>query len=74
MAKRQHCLMCGEVLYELGSYGEPADGVWPPLREDERYGTLLVCPGCDAEHVTYLDRTIPDRPPIRRVRGLRPPD
>ena len=72
MAKRQLCLMCGETLYEMDRYGQPTDGQWPPLREDPRYGTLLVCPECGAEHVTFLDDRAPGAPVVRRVRGLKP--
>lgn len=72
MAKVQRCLMCAEALYTLTPYGEPADGVWPPLVEDDRYGTLLVCPHCGAEHLTSIDTT-PGQPPVRRVRMLKPP-
>jgi hypothetical protein len=73
MAKKQHCLMCGEVLYEMTNFGEPSTGVWPPLRDDPRWGTVLVCPECDAEHLTFLDDKVPDISPVRRVRCLKPP-
>jgi hypothetical protein len=63
--------MCGEILYEMNRYGEPNEGKWPPLREDPRYGTLLVCPECDAEHLTFLDET-PGAPVVRRIRSLKP--
>ena len=72
MAKRQHCLMCGSVLYTMTNYGEPEDGRWPPLREDPRHGTLVVCPECEAEHETWVDDKVPDLPPVRRIRGLKP--
>jgi hypothetical protein len=49
MAKAQRCLMCAEELYTMTNYGEPADGVWPPLVEDEKYGTLIVYSHCEAE-------------------------
>ncbi|MGH7819656.1 MAG: hypothetical protein ACREQ9_07780, partial [Candidatus Binatia bacterium] len=58
--------------YEMDRFGAPVAGAPVPLRDDARYGTLLVCPGCDAEHLTYLDDRIPDTPPVRRVRGLKP--
>ena len=44
MAKAQHCLMCADELYRMSNYGEPADGNWPPMVEDEKYGTLIICP------------------------------
>lgn len=72
MAKRQHCLMCGEVLYEMTPLGEPVNGKWPPLRDDPDYGVLLVCPLCEAEHVTFVDDRVPDVPAVRRIRGLKP--
>ena len=40
MAKAQYCLMCADELYQMSNYGEPADGNWPPMIEDEKYGTL----------------------------------
>ena len=48
MAKAQRCLMCGEAMYEMTSLGEPKDGQWPERRDDPRFGTLLICPHCDA--------------------------
>jgi hypothetical protein len=71
MAKAQRCLMCAEELYKMSNYGEPANGVWPPMVEDEKYGTLLVCPHCEAEHITFVDST-PGHPPVRRIRMLKP--
>jgi hypothetical protein len=56
----------------MTNYGEPVDGVWPPTVEDEKYGTLIVCPYCEAEHVTFIDTT-PGHPPVRRIRMLKPP-
>ena len=55
MAKLQRCLMCADVMYEMNHLGEPAGGHWPERREDLRYGTLLVCPHCDTEHLTVAD-------------------
>lgn len=72
MAKVQHCLMCGEVLYEMTRFGEPADGEWPPMKEDPRHGMLMVCPQCEAEHLTWLDERVPGIAPVRRIRGLKP--
>lgn len=71
MAKSQRCLMCAEVMYEMTSLGEPADGHWPVRRDDARYGTLLMCPHCEAEHLTVVDTT-PGVPNVLRVRGLKP--
>ena len=73
MAKMQRCLMCGDVMYEMANFGEPKDGRWPERREDPQFGTLLICPHCEAEHLTGIDRT-PGVPNVLRVRGLRPRD
>lgn len=70
MAKAQRCLMCGDVMYEMTSLGEAKE--WPPRREDPRFGTLVICPHCEAEHVTTHDQT-PGVPGVLRVRGLKPP-
>ena len=71
MAKKQYCLMCAEELYQMSNYGEPADGKWPPMVEHEKYGTLIICPECEAEHLTYIDDT-PGHPAVRRIRMLKP--
>ena len=71
MPKAQRCLMCGEVMYEMTSYGEAKDGQWPARREDPHLGTLLICPHCEAAHVTIVDTT-PGIPNVLRVRGLKP--
>ena len=71
MAKVQHCLMCASQLYRMGNYGEPADGNWPPMVEHATYGTLIVCPECEAEHLTFVDET-PGHPRVRRIRMLKP--
>jgi len=71
MAKPQRCLMCGDVMYAMTNLGEALDGAWPERRDDPRYGTLLVCPHCDAEHLTVAETT-PDGPNILRIRGLKP--
>jgi len=73
MAKQQRCLMCAEAMYEMSNYGEPKDGLWPERREDPRYGTLIICPHCESEHLTALDRT-PGVPPVLRIRALKPRD
>jgi len=65
--------MCAAELYRMSNYGEPADGTWPPMREHQSYGTLIVCPECEAEHLTFVDDT-PGHPPVRRIRMLKPPD
>ena len=71
MAKVQRCLMCAAELYRMENYGEPADGKWPPMVEHETYGTLIVCPECEAEHLTFIDET-PGHPRVRRIRMLKP--
>jgi len=73
MPKSQYCLMCASELYEMTNYGEPATGKWPPMVQDETYGLVLVCPECEAEHLTFLDDT-PGHPPVRRIRMLKPRD
>lgn len=71
MAKQQRCLMCAEGMYEMESYGQAKDGKWPEMRADARYGTILICPHCEAEHLTAIDRT-PGVPEVLRVRALKP--
>lgn len=61
--------MCGEGMYEMTNFGEPADGQWPQRRDDPRHGTLLICPHCEAEHLTVIDTT--PGIPVLRVRGLK---
>jgi hypothetical protein len=71
MSKAQRCLMCADVMYEMTSFGEARDDQWPARRDDPRYGTVLICPHCDAEHLTVVDTT-PGVPNVLRVRGLKP--
>jgi hypothetical protein len=66
--------MCGGVLYEMTAFGEALNGKWPPMRDDPGHGLLIVCPECEAEHLTWMDERVPDVPPVRRIRGLRPRD
>jgi len=73
MAKQQRCLMCGDGMYEMENFGAAKDGKWPATREDPRFGTLLICPHCEAEHVMGVDRT-PGAPNVLRVRALKPRD
>ena len=73
MAKAQRCLMCGDTMYEMDSLGEAKDGQWPERRDHPRYGTLLICPHCDAEHIATIDNTH-GVPNVLRVRALKPRD
>lgn len=73
MAKAQRCLMCGDVMYHLTSLGEAVDDQWPERRADARFGTILVCPHCEAEHITTIDNT-PGAAGVLRVRALKPRD
>ena len=39
--------------------------------EHATYGTLIICPECEAEHLTFIDET-PGHPRVRRIRMLKP--